>query len=179
MEKLFLHMCCGPCALGSVPAFRQEGFAPSGYYYNPNIHPWREYEKRWRTLKEVSDFLNFTLLPPGEYNYANHLLPALAGSNRCENCYHLRLYETARKAKEHDFAFFSTTLLISPYQDQEKILKIGQAAGDEYGVKFIFKDLRPFFRTAQTQAKEKQFYRQGYCGCIFSEVERYSKKGLV
>ena len=178
MEKLLLHVCCGPCALGSVPAFRADGFEPAGYYFNPNIHPWHEYEKRWETLKQVSGMLGMELLPPGEYNYKEHLLTALQGENRCEACYRLRLMGAAQKAAESHINAFSTTLFISPYQDKEKLAKAGREAGEKYGVRFVLKDLRPYFRQAQEEARRNNLYRQGYCGCIFSEVERYGKKGL-
>ena len=96
--------------------------------------------------------------------------------NRCATCYSLRLFASAAFAKENGFDSFTTSLLISPYQNFEQILQTGRLAGDQYGVRFLERDFRPLFREGQQRAREKGFYMQKYCGCIFSEEERYCKK---
>jgi len=94
---------------------------------------------------------------------------------RCRSCYTLRLEKTAEQARTHGFDAFTTTLLISPYQDIEGIESIGKALGDKYNVEFYFRDFRPYFRKAMGLSKELGLYRQKYCGCIFSRKERREK----
>ncbi|MGE5557936.1 MAG: epoxyqueuosine reductase QueH [Bacillota bacterium] len=178
MDKFLLHVCCGPCALGAVPAFRAEGLKPVGYYFNPNIHPWREYAQRWDALRAASKSLSLPLMPPGRYDYREYLKQALLTESRCESCYRIRLLESARKAAEQDLSSFSTTLLISPYQNREILIAAGRDAAAQYGLKFLEPDLRPFFHEGRLAAKNNGIYLQGYCGCIFSEHERYGKNGL-
>ena len=93
--------------------------------------------------------------------------------NRCEYCYKVRLEETAKYAKENGFDAFSTSLLISPYQNHLRIKEIGEELEEKYGIKFLYRDFRERFREGQGKARKKQIYMQKYCGCIFSEEERY------
>ena len=95
---------------------------------------------------------------------------------RCAYCYRVRMEETARYAAEHGFDSFTTSLLISPYQNHEAICAVARAMGGEYGVEFLYRDFRPLFREGQQFARDHGFYMQKYCGCIFSEEERYTKK---
>jgi predicted adenine nucleotide alpha hydrolase (AANH) superfamily ATPase len=96
--------------------------------------------------------------------------------NRCRTCYQLRMDETARFAAEHGFDSFTTTLLISPYQQHEAIVEAAEQAAKTHGVSFLYRDFRPLFREGQTEAREREMYMQKYCGCIFSEQDRYSKQ---
>lgn len=95
--------------------------------------------------------------------------------NRCGYCYLCRLEKTAKYAKENGFDAFSTTLLISPYQDHELLKKTGDMLSKKYGIEFLYKDFRPGFRYGQNKARELGLYMQKYCGCVFSEEERYEK----
>lgn len=95
---------------------------------------------------------------------------------RCSHCYDCRLEETARHASENGFTAFSTTLLISPYQNHELIISTAEQKAKKYGVEFLYRDFRPNFREGQRRAREKGLYMQKYCGCIFSEEDRYLKK---
>ena len=95
--------------------------------------------------------------------------------HRCGRCYHIRLWETARYAAEHGYGSFTSTLFVSPYQNHEAICAVARAMGGEYGVEFLYRDFRPYFRAGQEFAREHGFYMQKYCGCIFSEEERYMK----
>lgn len=92
---------------------------------------------------------------------------------RCQECYRIRLARTAAKAKEFGFGLFGTTLLISPYQNRDLICEIGHGLANEYGLQFHDEDFRPGFRESQNISKELGLYRQKYCGCIYSEKERY------
>jgi predicted adenine nucleotide alpha hydrolase (AANH) superfamily ATPase len=175
--KLLLHTCCGPCSLGCLAALREEGLSPSLYWYNPNIHPFTEYRARRDTLAGLARARGLNLLMDSGYGLRAFLqgLPkeAYTGEARCDFCYRLRLENTAETARANGFEAFSTTLLISPYQRHDRIRGIGEEAAARVGLPFFYRDFRPFFRDAQKEARTQGFYMQKYCGCIFSEEERY------
>ena len=171
-----MHCCCAPCANRCIAALQEEGHELTAYWYSPNIHPFTEFRARRNTLREYLAELNLPLLEEPGYG----LRPFLRAvgedfENRCAACYRLRLFQTAKTAAERGFDAFTTTLLISPYQQHDLIVKTGQDAAKEYGVAFLPRDFRPLFREGQTFAREHGFYMQKYCGCIFSEEERYIK----
>jgi len=171
---LLLHTCCAPCLIYPLECLSEEGFTVTGFFYNPNIHPLFEHEQRKKALEGLSSQLGVGIIYP-EYNPAAFFQAVNlkeAAPQRCALCWELRLKATARAAKEKGCASFSTTLLVSPYQDQELLKKIGLEVGEQEGVDFYYRDFRPGFRKAQTQAKEQGIYCQKYCGCIYSEVER-------
>lgn len=180
MDRVLLHICCAPCSVRCIETLREEGIEPTGYWYNPNIHPYTEYRARKETLIAYAAEIGMKL----ELNNAYALRPFLRAvspdfSNRCETCYRMRLDETARYAAEHGFDSFTTTLLISPYQNHELIVRVANEVGAAHGVTFLYRDFRPHFRDGQAIAREKGFYLQKYCGCIFSEEERYRKQKLI
>jgi len=174
--KLLLHTCCGPCLIHPLEKLTQEGFKVTGFFYNPNIHPCAEYLKR----KEAAALLGpeieiiYPEYSPREFFRAVNLKEE-AGS-RCSLCWRLRLKTTAQTARERGFEYFTTTLLVSPYQDQELLKQIGEEEAGERGVKFYYADFRPGFRKAHNVAHVKGVYCQKYCGCIYSEIERFIKK---
>ena len=177
MERTLLHICCAPCAVRCIETLRDEGIEPTGYWYNPNIHPYTEYRSRKETLIAHAAAIGMAL----EVNNAYALRPFLRAvypdfEHRCETCYRLRMEETARFAAEQGFESFSTTLLISPYQNHELLIEAGERAAKEYGVRFLYRDFRPMFREGQQKARDLGLYMQKYCGCIFSEEDRYKKK---
>ena len=96
--------------------------------------------------------------------------------HRCSHCYHIRLWETARYAAEHGYASFTSTLFVSPYQNHDLLRQTAQAAAEAYGVEFLYRDFRPGFRAGQQEARERGFYMQKYCGCVFSEEDRYRRQ---
>jgi len=175
--KLLLHSCCAPCSVSCVKDLRNENIAPHLFWYNPNIHPYTEYKSRRDCLIEFAknEKLEFTV--NDEYNVDAFLSFVYKKTeNRCEMCYRFRLEKAALLAVNEGFDAFSTTLLISPYQNHEAIKRIGEEIAQKYKVDFYYKDFRPLFREGQNTAKERNFYMQKYCGCIFSEEERYLKK---
>ena len=105
--------------------------------------------------------------------------PVIRIENRCVKCYEFRLYEAARQAKEGGFDSFTSSLFISPYQKHELMREVAERAASEYGVEFLYRDFRPYFRAGQERARELGFYIQKYCGCVFSEEERYLKKSKI
>ncbi len=177
MKKLLLHICCGPCVLYPLEVLRAEGVEPVGYFFNPNIHPLREMERRVEALETVSEELGFHLIWDPEIYGLTHWLKLLKGryqqSERCPECYRMRLEATARTAVANGFPCFSTTLLYSRYQRHELICQMGEEIAVKHGLSFYYHDFRQGWEQGIQAAKELDIYRQPYCGCIFSEAERY------
>ena len=177
--KLLLHICCAPCSIHPLEETCGGEFdSVTGFFYNPNIHPYSEYIKRKDALQEYSRRHNMRVVF-GDYDMENYFRKVAGREGpgvRCGACWQMRLDATAAYASRNGYDSFSTTLLVSPYQDQEKIKSIGKSAGKRFGVGFFYKDFRGGFKTAQGRAKEENLYRQNYCGCIFSEKERYEKR---
>jgi len=173
--KLLLHCCCAPCSVSFVKKLRDENIKPRLFWYNPNIHPFTEYASRRDNLKSFADAENTELVLCDEYGLRAFLAEVYAKINepRCETCYRLRLEKTAAYAALNGFSAFTTTLLISPYQNHDAIKCIGQEFASKYKVEFLYRDFRPLFREGQSLARAKGFYMQKYCGCVFSEEERY------
>lgn len=172
-----LHICCAPCSIRCIESLRAEGIEPVGYWYNPNIHPYTEYRSRKTTLQEYAQSINLRLIVNDDYglrSFVRAIYPAL--EDRCETCYRLRMEETARRAAEEGFSSFSTTLLISPYQNHELLVRVAEEAAAHHGVAFLYRDFRPYFREGQQAARNGNLYMQKYCGCVFSEEERYRRK---
>lgn len=177
MEKLLLHTCCAPCSVHCVESLRGEGIEPVSFWYNPNIHPYQEYKARRDTLKAYAADIGMELLVREDYGLRD-FVRAVAGDidHRCAHCYTVRLEETARFAAQHGFTAFSTTLLVSPYQDHLGICRTAEALAQRYGVQFLYRDFRPGFRDGQAKARAAGLYMQKYCGCVFSEEDRYAKQ---
>ncbi|HHZ19146.1 MAG TPA: epoxyqueuosine reductase QueH [Firmicutes bacterium] len=174
--ELLLHACCGPCAAYTTLVFAEEGIQPTLFYANPNIHPYKEWERRRDALKTLAEIRNLPLLVDEDYALEEFLMETLPlGKDRCLYCYRTRLSKTAQCARDGGFSAYSTTLLISPYQRHDLLREMGEEIGKQYGVEFLYRDLRPGFRQSQQMAREMGLYRQGYCGCILSEKERYCK----
>jgi predicted adenine nucleotide alpha hydrolase (AANH) superfamily ATPase len=172
--KLLLHICCGPCALYPIKKLVSSKFDEIlGYYYNPNIHPPSEYKKRKDALADAAKKISFEVIYPF-YNmeeYFKEIPLAQDSPERCRSCWRLRLSKTAGFAKENGFDAFTTTLLISPYQDHELVRKLGEDISQENAVEFYYEDFRKGFRQSQEEAKKENLYRQKYCGCVFSEKD--------
>ena len=174
--KTLLHICCAPCSVACIKALREEGIEPTGYWYNPNIHPVTEYRNRRDTLINYAKEIGMELVVDDTYGLRD-FVRATAGNilARCNYCYALRLEEAAKYAAENGFDSFTSTLFISPYQDHELMIKVAEKAAEKYNVTFLYRDFRPYFRAGQNEAREKGMYMQKYCGCIFSEEDRYLK----
>ena len=177
MNSLLLHACCAPCSVYCVDALRAEGIEPTAFWYNPNIHPYQEYVARRDTLMQYAPAIGMELRVIEEYGLRD-FVRAVAEDipHRCSHCYDIRMDRTARYAAEHGFSSFSTTLLVSPYQNHAGLIEAAERAADKYGVKFLYRDFRTGFREGQAKARELEMYMQKYCGCIFSEEDRFQKK---
>lgn len=177
MSRILLHICCAPCANQCIESLRAEGQQVTGFWYNPNIHPFTEYRSRRNTLREYAGQIQMELLEEDVYGL-RPFVQAVAQDidHRCTYCYQVRMDETARIAAQEGYDGFTTSLLISPYQNHEGIIEAARAASERYQVPFVYRDFRPLFRKGQERARELGFYMQKYCGCIFSEEDRYCKK---
>lgn len=176
--KLLLHTCCAPCSVYCIDSLRKEGIEPTVYWFNPNIHPYMEYKARRDTLKQYTNDINVNAIFEENYglkDFCKNVIKDLG--NRCSNyCYPIRLEQTAKYAKENGYDTFSTTLLISPYQNHEELIIVGEDMAKKYDIQFLYRDFRVGFREGQAKARELGLYMQKYCGCIFSEEDRYSKQ---
>lgn len=174
--KLLLHCCCGPCSVMPTALLREAGHELAAYFYNPNIHPYREYKKRRNAFREFMEAERISFAIDDLYDMEDFLRRvAEQPSARCAACYEMRLRRAAEFAVREGFEGFSTTLLVSPYQKHELIRVTGEKLAAEYGIEFVYQDFRPWFRQGQDIARERGLYMQGYCGCIYSEKDRYFK----
>ncbi len=175
--KLLLHICCAPCSIYPLDRLRAAGREVTGYFFNPNIHPYREWKKRLTTLIEYADTIHLPLQVRDDDQLKTFLREvAFRESDRCRYCYRMRLTAAAEEARAGGFDGFSTTLLYSIYQKHDLIRQIGEAAGEEAGVPFLYEDFRPGWKEGADRSRELGMYRQPYCGCIYSEMDRYRKK---
>ena len=174
--KTLLHICCAPCSVSCIKELREEGIEPMGFWFNPNIHPVTEYRNRRDTLINYAKEIGMELVVDDTYGLRD-FVRAVADNilSRCNYCYAVRLDAAAKYASEHGFESFTSTLFVSPYQDHELMKKVAEAAAQKYGVKFLYRDFRPNFRAGQTEARNRGMYMQKYCGCVFSEEDRYLK----
>ncbi|MEA4853416.1 MAG: epoxyqueuosine reductase QueH [Christensenella sp.] len=175
--KTLLHLCCAPCSIACVDVLQEEGISVTEYWYNPTIHPFTEYRNRRNAAIEYAKNIGIPLVVEDEYGlreFIRNVSPDF--DHRCGYCYAVRLRRTAQYAAENGFDHFTTSLLISPYQNHEMIIETAEKAAEEYGTNFLYRDFRPLFREGQTRAREAGLYMQKYCGCIFSEEDRYLKK---
>ena len=175
--KTLLHICCAPCSISCIEQLRGEGIEPVGFWFNPNIHPFTEYENRRNALREYSDSIGLSVVYKENYGLRTFVKNVVTQiDDRCSFCYRWRLEVTAKYAAENGFESFTSTLFISPYQNHELMKQIAEEVAEKYGVNFLYRDFRPYFRGGQTKARECELYMQKYCGCIFSEEDRYRKK---
>ena len=142
-----MHTCCAPCSVYCIDSLRTEGIEPTLYWYNPNIHPYMEYKMRRDTLKEYATSINVNAIFNENYGlreFCKNVIDDL--DNRCSNyCYRVRLEESAKFAKENGFDTITSTLLVSPYQKHDDIVKIGTEIAEIYGISFLYRDFRVRF----------------------------------
>jgi predicted adenine nucleotide alpha hydrolase (AANH) superfamily ATPase len=178
--KLLLHICCAPCSNMCIETLRGDGIEPVGFWYNPNIHPFTEYRARRNCVRDYAVTIELPVIEQNDYALRPFVRTVAEDiANRCGKCYEMRLFETARQAAEGGFDSFTSSLFISPYQNHELMRETAERAAKEYGVEFLYRDFRPYFKDGQTFAREHDFYMQKYCGCVFSEEERYLKKNKI
>lgn len=182
VPKLFLHSCCAPCSSYTLEYLRNY-FDITVYYFNPNISPKAEFDKRYAEQKRLIEALpskHTIKLVCGEYDHNDFLKIAKGyenvpeGGERCFRCYRMRLESTAKLAKEQGFDYFCTTLSISPLKNSQKINEIGYEVAEKYGIKWLpsdFKKKEGYKRSIEL-SREYQLYRQNFCGCVFSKENK-------
>ena len=174
--NILFHICCAPCALYPYFRLKEEGMDPTGYFYNPNIHPYQEYKRRLDTVREFSNRVGLEVRYHDGYDLDQFLLRVVGtGAGRCEHCYRMRLERTCKAAKEQGVSLYTTSLLYSKYQKHDLIKGIGQEMASEYGIELYYEDFRRGWREGIVESKAMGLYRQQYCGCIYSERDRYRK----
>lgn len=179
--NLLIHACCGPCS-SYVLEYLSEFFNITILYYNPNIYPETEYNRRLDEIKEFINsfkvknlikFIEDDYIPDNFYNNIKGLENLGERSRRCYNCYEFRMEKAAKYATENNYDFFTTTLSISPYKNGEWINEIGSLLKSKYNIKYLYADFkkRNGYKRSIELSKEYGLYRQEYCGCIYSKQE--------
>ncbi len=174
--KVLLHICCANCAIYPIKSMRSEGLEVMGFFYPHNIHPYTECLKRQEAVKTYAEKTDLKVIYQEGYDLEGFLQNvAFRESERCHYCYHDRLRSTALIAKRGKFDCYSSTLLYSKKQQHDLIRTIGESVGKSVGVPFFFHDYRDGWKEGIECSQEMGLYRQQYCGCVYSEKERYYK----
>ncbi len=179
--RVLLHICCAPCACYPINFLRGKGYEVVGLWYNPNIHPCTEYVKRLKAVRKLEEIEGIKIVYLTGYSLEEWLRSVAFREGRpvrCQICYSMRLETAASVAKRGKFDYFTSTLFYSKFQSRELMLPIAYSAAERFGVKFLDVDFREGWKEGIEISKARGFYRQQYCGCIYSEKERYCQKDL-
>jgi len=189
MTRMTLHACCGPCASVAIPDWRDTGFSPELLFFNPNIEPALEYERRLEAVRTTADALDTPLRVVPVEDAGDETVAALEAwrdawqacgpddrESRCRLCVVMRLFETARNAALNGAPSFATTLAVSPYQHHEMIQEAGLMAAATFDVRFEYRDQRHLFRRHFDESRRLGLYRQSYCGCALSKWEAWHER---
>jgi predicted adenine nucleotide alpha hydrolase (AANH) superfamily ATPase len=175
MKKVLLHVCCAHCAAYTVAHWRQQGYEINAFWYNPNIHPYIEHQQRLESMEKLAQEIDLPLIIAAGYDMPEYFRRVVGHEEkRCRKCFDLRLAKTAETAKDKNFDAFTTTLLISPHQQHDTLRETGEKVARETGIEFLYADLRKRYSDSRHITKPMDLYRQQYCGCIYSEWERYT-----
>jgi epoxyqueuosine reductase len=175
--NIIFHICCAPCSIYPLSRLREEGFSVQGYFYNPNIHPYLEYRKRMSTVQEFSDRAGLPVSYRDGYDLDEFLVRVAGrGPGRCEQCYRMRLDAAAAETSRRGLGLFTTSLLYSKYQNHDLIRSVATEMAREHRVELFYEDFRKGWREGIVKSKAMGLYRQQYCGCIYSERERYASR---
>jgi epoxyqueuosine reductase len=175
-ERVLLHICCGPCGIFPVESLRGEGFEVFGFFFNHNIQPFQEYQRRRDAVKAMSGSLGLRMIWKDDYLVKEWLRQvAFREEFRCELCYHSRLTEAAVHARMGKFDYFSSSIFYSKQQKHDLAREVAESVAKEQGVKFLYRDFRAGWKKGIERSVEMGLYRQQYCGCIYSEFERYNR----
>lgn len=173
MEKLLLHFCCAICGIGIFEELSAQGRPVTAFWFNPNIYPLEEYEKRRDAVKRLSEKLGLPVVYNNEYSQKEWLNAVKGFAQDAERrhlfCYRLRLEKTAKYAQENGFTYFTTTLLSSPHQKHQEIKQMGEEIAKSKGINFFYEDFRPWHYGGKKEAKNLNLYSQKYCGCLYSK----------
>ncbi len=180
MKSVLIHVCCAHCAAYTVDYWRRQEYEVSALWYNPNIHPYTEHQHRLEAMKSLAQQMSLPLEIVDGYDIIDYFRQ-VAGheSQRCQYCFGLRLSKTADTAYQRGFNAFTTTLLISPHQKHDLLRETGNRLAEEKGTEFLYADLRKRYSDSRHMTKELNLHRQQYCGCVYSEWERYADTKIV
>jgi len=174
--RVLLHICCGPCLVYPLKVLRGEGLIVDGFFYNPNIHPYTEFKKRMETVEEYAKKEGLRVASEVGYDMETFIRGvAEKVDERHAYCYEMRLRKTAQAAIDSGYDAFTSTLLYSKFQDHELIVHVANVVAKDIGIKFLYRDFREGWKEGQDASREMGMYRQKYCGCIYSEKERFYK----
>ena len=175
-KRILCHVCCAPCYVGVYPELAREAEQIEGFFYNPNIQPLLEFRRRLKSAKVLAEQMKIKIHFDEEYRMRDFLrMVANHEDERCPMCYGLRLRKTAEYAGQGGFDAFTTTLLISTHQDHDAIARIGREVAADVGVEFLYRDFRHLAESSHREAKRRNLYLQQYCGCIYSEYDRFKE----
>jgi len=176
MGKILLHTCCAPCTVYPLDRLRTQEWSVRGFFFNPHIQPYQEFAKRLDTLKSFAEVAGLPLIVREDYDMETFFRQvAFRERHRCLYCYGLRLEATARLARKSRFDAFSTTLLYSKRQNHSLVRSLAEEASRRFGIPFHYEDFREGWAAGQDRSRQLGLYRQQYCGCIYSEEERFRK----
>jgi len=178
--RLLLHACCGPCSIAPARRLLDEGWEITALFYNPNIHPLTEYRRRAEAMAAAAERLGIGVIwKHDEYDPQVYFRAVtFREANRCFHCYQIRLERTAQIARRGGFDAFSSTLLYSKMQKHDMIAALGRDLAGGGACEFLYRDFREGWKEGIEASKEWGLYRQQYCGCLYSEQERYAKEPL-
>jgi predicted adenine nucleotide alpha hydrolase (AANH) superfamily ATPase len=172
--SILLHICCGPCTVYPLEVLQAENIKATGFFYNPNIHPYLEFKKRLEAVEQLAAGKNLTVEYHRDYGLREYLRKVVfKEDNRCSLCYDMRLRVVVEQAMKIKADAFTTTLLYSRYQNHELIRQKAEQLAAQHNIPFYYHDFREGWQQGIDISKEIGLYRQSYCGCIYSEQERY------
>lgn len=175
--SVLIHVCCAPCLMYPASVLEGEGAEFSCYFYNPNIHPYREFRARLNTFLELADNRKYSYIVDRDYGLKEFLRRIVFKEDaRCGLCYQMRLGQTARVAAENNHSGFTSTLLYSKYQNHALLCSQAEQAAEKEAVPFVYRDFRVGWQQGINESIASNLYRQSYCGCIYSEQERYDNR---
>ncbi|MFH1061826.1 MAG: epoxyqueuosine reductase QueH [Candidatus Omnitrophota bacterium] len=178
-KSILLHVCCAPCMIYPLEQLRKQDFEVCGFFYNPNIQPNDEYDKRKKNVFTYSNQTNCNMFFD-KSDDSERFFAAFDGKldspQRCHNCWYLRMKKTAEHAKKINVNYFTTTLLVSPYQDGEKIKEIGRKVAEQTGIEFYYENFSVGYQYAVQVSRLENMYRQKYCGCNLSFAQSQAAK---
>jgi epoxyqueuosine reductase len=178
--KLLMHICCSNCCLYPLQSLSAKNISVKGFWINPNIHPYTEYRMRLEALRILEKEWDLDIEYADQYGLREFMRAVVHDEdNRCVHCYSMRLEQTAIAAKKMGLDGFTTSLLVSPYQKFDMIREVGMMMGKRHEISFYEEDFRPGWHEGVRMSKELGLYRQKYCGCVYSEMERYVKKAKI
>jgi epoxyqueuosine reductase len=175
--SLFLHVCCAPCLLYPARILTQQQISFTCYFFNPNIHPYREFKARLNTFISLAEARKYSYLIDGDYGLKSFLRSVVFQEDRrCLICYRTRLERTFQRAFSLNYPSVSTTLLYSTYQNHHQIRQQAENLSSTHNIHFMYHDFRHGWQDGIKESITLNLYRQAYCGCVYSEQERYDNK---